>query len=55
MENVQTISQLISLVSFSFFSQSFYYSFGYFAMPTTEYEADSWNGLHHAGWTIKFS
>lgn len=49
MENIQTVSQLNTVVWFSYFSQSFYFSFGYFAFPKTEYEADCLEDLGNAG------
>lgn len=49
MENMQTVSQFNTVVWFSYFSQSFYFSFGYFAFPKTEYEADCLEDLGNAG------
>ncbi|MDD4600699.1 MAG: hypothetical protein PHQ46_06540 [Negativicutes bacterium] len=40
MENMQKAVQLNNNFWFSFFSQGFYFSFGYFAFPKIEYEAD---------------
>lgn len=49
MENVQKVSQLNNVVWFSYFSQSFYFSFGYFAFPKTEYEVEFLENLGNAG------
>ena len=49
MENTQKVIQLNNSRWFSNFSQSFYFSFGYFAFPTTEYEADFSEDLGNAG------
>ena len=39
MENMSRVGQINNGFWFSYFSQSFYFSFGYFAIAKTEYEA----------------
>ena len=48
MENVQTVSQLNNVLFSYFSSQNFYFSFGYFTIPKTEYGADYLGELGNA-------
>ena len=53
MEKGMSASRLTNNFGVSLFSQSYYYfSFGYFALPKTEYESDCWQSLSHTAWTI---
>ena len=45
MNNKQRVNQVNSSRWFSWFSQSFYFSFGYFAFLTTEYDGTLWRNL----------
>lgn len=49
MKTAQRVQQVNISRRFSSFNQSYYFSFGYFAFPKTEYDADSLEELGNAG------
>ncbi len=49
MDNVQTASMIHSGFGFTYFSQSYYFSFGYFGFSKIEYGANCLEGLGDAG------
>lgn len=49
MESIHSASHLNTVSWFSYFSRSFYFSFGYFAFPKTEYWAGMRKNLGNTG------